>query len=264
MLRGQVHAIAWLLTRGSVTVAYPGEGQVRCGTGQWLFHKGAQGQQTFAAGTEIISIRFDVQHPHGLPLFERKETVVVEEKAAPELKKIALELIGILDVYRNGRDRYVPKGEIPPLDFFRVESANCAWIAAYIDIMISHGQPMTSGSIEDPRVKKAMDLLNRIDTSQKQVESDVARACGLSMNRLNGLFRQELGQTIGGYYGQRRLRLARIALLDTRKQIKEIAFELGFSTAAHFSNWFTTRQHCSPNEYRRQLPDVTAKTPPPA
>lgn len=261
-LNGNVHAMAWLLARGSVEISYAGEMPVRYQPGQWIFHKAVEGRQSFDGGTELISIRFDILHPYGLPLFQREDTIVVDATKTPRLAENAREMVSILDAYRNCRELSVPHRELAPQDYFRVEAAFCAWIAEYMGVMLAQGQTPTSGTIEDPRVRQVLEMLNRHNMSTKLVEPEIARACGLSLNRLNELFRRELGQTIGGFYAQRRLRLARMALLDTRKQVKEIAYELGFGTAAHFSNWFAKHQHCSPNEYRRQQPGGTIRIRP--
>lgn len=253
-LSAGIHSLVWLLTRGSVVVEPFGEKPVRYDAGQWIMHKALSGTQQFSEDAKLISIRFDILHPHGLPLFERPETIVVEAAQAQRLTQQAETMISILDTYRNGRDRYVPRREIPPLDFFRIESAFCAWITEYIGLMLAHGQRMTSGVINDPRVRDGIDYLNRHDTRKKLVETEIAQLCGLSVNRLNTLFRQEIGRTVGEYYAQRRFRLARVALLDPSRQVKEIAFELGFRNSAHFSNWFSGRQKCSPREFRQSLP----------
>jgi len=252
-LNGTIHAMAWLLLQGSVTIDYPDEPALTYPTGKWLFLKAAGGMQNFTDDAELISIRFDLLHSHGAPLFERPETVVVDESDASELTERAHRMIAILDNFRQGRNRYVPRREISIEANFQLESHFCAWIAEYIRLMRARGQTITSGRINDERVREALLQLNRHNTQQKFVEADVARACGLSVNRLNALFRQELGRTIADYYMLRRLRLAREALLDPNKQIKEIAFELGFRSPANFSNWFTQRQKISPRDFRQKL-----------
>ena len=50
----------------------------------------------------------------------------------------------------------------------------------------------------------------------------------------------------------RRLELARHMLRETRLPLKEIAFELGFSSPAHFSNWFRGRLQTTPTAFRNQ------------
>jgi len=51
-------------------------------------------------------------------------------------------------------------------------------------------------------------------------------------------------------YDRHRLELARDALRDSAMSVKEIAFELGFNSPPHFSNWFPRRQGCAPRAFR--------------
>jgi len=78
----------------------------------------------------------------------------------------------------------------------------------------------------DHRIKEAISLL-QMDPRQKLRPIDLARQIGLSVSRLQHLFKQGMGITIVEY--QRRLRLDRACNLleTTRLSVKQIAAQVG-------------------------------------
>jgi AraC family transcriptional activator of tynA and feaB len=83
--------------------------------------------------------------------------------------------------------------------------------------------------------------------------SVAAAAAGMSVRSANALLATE-GTSLERYIIQRRLEMCRRALEDVDQastNISEIAFDWGFSDAAHFSRRFKEQFGCSPSEYRR-------------
>lgn len=253
-LNAVVHSMAWHLLKGTLEIRYPGQRPRHYRAGCWIFHEAASGLQKFSVDAELISIRFDLLYDSGIPLFNRKESVVIGESEGAALVESAEEMVRVLDRWRSDNANYVDRDTISLTDNYRLESAFYAWIAEYIRLMQANGQAITVDQFSDPRVALAIQLINHHDLQEKLHESEIARQCNLSLNRLNALFRPSLGMTVGEFYTARRLRIATQELLKTAKPIKQIAFGLGFSSPAHFSNWFNDRQHISPREFRRQAP----------
>ncbi len=81
---------------------------------------------------------------------------------------------------------------------------------------------------------------------------EVADALGVSQAHLTRLFTQHLGVSPLQYYRRLRMDVAASMLLDTNRSIKEIAWELGYSNAFHFSRSFSRYARMSPSEYRHQ------------
>src|SRR5437660_1209214 len=109
----------------------------------------------------------------------------------------------------------------------------------------------------DHRIKEAISLLE-MDPGQKLRPVDLARQLGLSVSRLQHLFKQGLGMTIVEY--QRRLRLDRACNLleTTRLSVKQIAAQVGAGDTSHFIRDFTKYKGLSPRRYR--LNSVTDRT----
>lgn len=82
---------------------------------------------------------------------------------------------------------------------------------------------------------------------------DVARAVNLSKSYLSHVFKSVTGYTIMNYLMSYRLSQARNQLLAERqKPIKQVSFENGFESEAHFSRYFKQNFGVSPSQYRKE------------
>jgi AraC-like DNA-binding protein len=84
----------------------------------------------------------------------------------------------------------------------------------------------------------------------------ISEALGVSRSTLYRLFEPLGGVT--GYIWERRLHLARAALLDPKRarRISEIAFQCGFSSEAHFSRSFRKAFNIRPSDLRSLQPSL--------
>lgn len=80
--------------------------------------------------------------------------------------------------------------------------------------------------------------------------SQLARAAGINEYKLKRGFKEMFGITVFGYLAESRLELARIDLLEARKSVTEIAFELGYSSVQHFSTAFKKKFGVAPSLLR--------------
>lgn len=85
----------------------------------------------------------------------------------------------------------------------------------------------------------------------------ISEALGVSRSTLYRLFEPLGGVT--AYVWERRLHLARAALLDPKRarRISEIAFQCGFSSEAHFSRSFRKAFNIRPSDLRSLQPSLT-------
>ena len=79
----------------------------------------------------------------------------------------------------------------------------------------------------------------------------VARAGGVSVSRLHGLFRTHHHTTPAEFLTRCRVRAARRALLTTERPIAEIAFEVGFESLSAFGDNFRRFSALTPQAFRR-------------
>lgn len=82
---------------------------------------------------------------------------------------------------------------------------------------------------------------------------DVARGVNLSKSYLSHVFKNVTGYTIMNYLMSYRLSRARTQLLEEpQKPIKQVSYENGFESEAHFSRYFKQNIGQSPSKYRKE------------
>jgi len=94
-------------------------------------------------------------------------------------------------------------------------------------------------------------LLERHHKEHRAVDF-YAKKMSMSVKSLSKTVKDELNTTIGQLIRSELVNTAK-ALLHTDVNIKEIAFELGFEEANHFSSFFKHHTESSPSEYRETV-----------
>jgi AraC-like DNA-binding protein len=82
--------------------------------------------------------------------------------------------------------------------------------------------------------------------------AQIAAASGVSLPRLNRIFRERLGATPAQYLITRRLERASTLLRDTNLPVGQIALQTGFAHQEHFSRTFSRQIGLSPRAFRRR------------
>lgn len=242
--------VAWFIKKGDVTVSYRAGAKARAKTGQWLLLRAENGRQRFTAGTRLISLRFHLRLRGGRPLFTRPHDVVVQGDGASKLQRAAQNLVAEFERVDAPGTVYVARSRLSMSDNFRIEAAFMHWLGSYVDAMLAAGEKPEAASKRDARVTKALSSIEDHPMREKFFEARLAQTCGLGINQLGRLFRAEQGMSPFAYYEERRMELAKQALMDSAAPIKEISFELGFSSPPHFTNWFTKRAGTAPRSWR--------------
>jgi transcriptional regulator GlxA family with amidase domain len=103
----------------------------------------------------------------------------------------------------------------------------------------------------DARVAEAIARMEaRLDDPEPVAR--VAKAVGLSPRRMEGLFRQYLGETPAAYALGLRLQAARRMVTDTRHPLAEVALRTGFASPSTLSRAFSRRFGVAPGVLRRR------------
>ena len=93
------------------------------------------------------------------------------------------------------------------------------------------------------------------DRLSGDVEMEIlARQVGLSRAHFFKLFKKQMGVTPNIYLNTLRSEQAIEDLLTTPKSVTDIAYDLGFSSQASFTRFFSSNVGISPSEYRRVAP----------
>jgi AraC-like DNA-binding protein len=102
----------------------------------------------------------------------------------------------------------------------------------------------------DFRVRRSLRLIQEQMSEAVEMEA-MARSVGLSRPHFFKLFKQYMGVTPNVYLSTLRSERAIDDLIQTEKSVTDIAFELGFSSQASFTRFFSSNVGIAPSEYRR-------------
>jgi AraC-like DNA-binding protein len=102
-----------------------------------------------------------------------------------------------------------------------------------------------------------LELLERqfpIDENHTEIKlraaSDFADQLNIHINHLNRSVKETCGKTTSNLIGERLLQEAKIMLKQSKWNVSEIAFSLGFTSVKHFNNFFKKHTEMSPMKFR--------------
>lgn len=95
-------------------------------------------------------------------------------------------------------------------------------------------------------IKEYLDLNYKNEVTLEQISA----ATGYSVSHVIRIFKTSFGITPYQYLLERRISTAKIYLISSCKNIKEIAYELGFNDEFHFSTIFKRKTGVSPQAFR--------------
>lgn len=102
----------------------------------------------------------------------------------------------------------------------------------------------------DKRIGRALDIMS--EHYRGEVEMDwLARESCLSRPHFFKLFKHQIGVTPNIYLNTLRSEHAIDDLLQTRKSVTEISYDLGFSSQASFTRFFAANVGVAPSDYRK-------------
>ncbi|MEM1362988.1 MAG: AraC family transcriptional regulator [Pseudomonadota bacterium] len=109
----------------------------------------------------------------------------------------------------------------------------------------------------DFRVRRSLQLM-RDNLSADIAMEGLAREVGLSRPHFFKLFKKHVGVSPNIYLNTLRTEHAIEVLTGTDKTVTEIAYDLGFSSQASFTRFFSSNVGIAPSEYRRVAIDANA------
>lgn len=83
--------------------------------------------------------------------------------------------------------------------------------------------------------------------------SELAHMLHITPNHLNKTVKMHLGKSAQSIYNEILLQEAKVLLLQTSKDISEIAFDLGFNDSSYFGKFFKKLTFQTPLEYRKMI-----------
>ena len=107
-----------------------------------------------------------------------------------------------------------------------------------------------SSSCSDYRIRRSLRIMQKCISAEVEMQ-DVARAVGLSRPHFFKQFKKQLGITPNLYLNTLRSEQAIDDLINTEKTVTSIAYDLGYSSQASFTRFFSSIVGIAPSEYRR-------------
>ena len=244
---------AWFIRRGGLNLIHE-KRTIQVEPGEWIFLPEGTAQHIFTDNSHIISIHYRCQWPSGENLVRTKQGLVFRSIKYPEILSLATDLATTVrtSVPQTAPYNTYHSQQLDFRSYLRIESQFLSWLGLWSEVVQNEGAEWIKNHTEDERLYKAIRILNKHPLSQKLPELALTKETGLSIVHLNRLMLNYSGFTVRKYWENRRLNVAQDALMDTRKSIKEIAYQLDFRSDSLFVNWFKRREGISPGQYREK------------
>lgn len=239
----------WLVLRGTCTCRSE-NGAVAAKAGQWMFPPFGPRHQKFTPEARIISVSFLLHGPGGRSLFDHGIGLVIPGSEQPALEKAARKVVAVIEreFPAASNQLFLRMATLP--QHWELQGAFMDWLKAYAEAMESAEVPPAWPELPSGRFADAVQKVERHPFSQPFREAEIARLAGLSTPHLRRLFIKNIGKSPKERFEERRAKAAQALVTDSGKPLKAISVELGFSSPAHFSRWFSQRFKASPREAR--------------
>lgn len=255
LLELRTHRItAWLITRGQVRLVSDTTTLV-VKKGQWVFFCGRFQKHDFSTGAELISISLR------LPIVGegmwRHPAFVIKAAKHPVLEATAWDLVNLVQKYAPAAKAGLSHQVLTFANTARIEARSLDWVAVLMEVRQTVGLATGAGQASLPRqvhpkVSRALAKLTDTPFHEKYRENQLAQEVELSVGHLNQLFVGEIGMTPRRLRELSRRREADYRVRHSDVSLKQIALELGFGSASHFSNWFRQIFGKSPRTWRKE------------
>jgi len=254
-----MHTSCWLIRKGTVKVTTEDQ-TVHGRAGQWVFVASPTRHQAFSKHAEILSLNFDFTWPGNVQVIERPQNLVLSAADYPRLETAARKIVRLVGRVFPDAHAFLRHQPCTLNRFLKVQNLLPDWLDAYLDALADVGIYPRRLHFNDERVLKVLAELDRHPLSEPFTPVYLTALSGLSRSRLDALFVSALDTTPRRYFEKRRLEEARSLLVHTSKSVKEIAIELGFKHASHFSLWFQKHHQMSALDHRRLYQPKLAMT----
>ena len=128
--------------------------------------------------------------------------------------------------------------------------AKVCYEQSWLDIDGTGVNRFTKSGFSDYRITRSLEMMQKCISAEVELES-VARSVGLSRPHFFKLFKKQMGITPNIYMNTLRSERAIEDLINTDKTVTNIAYELGYSSQASFTRFFSSNVGIAPTEYRR-------------
>lgn len=260
-----VPAGVFFVEQGSGRIRADGK-EIAVKRGEAFFSAPGPRQHWFAPGTRLLSVGFRCLWPDERPVFRTGLNFAGKDGTKPLKRTAEAGMIHLsqlrtatLELFRRvhrGRKAVTFREAVKPATkalatWSAREAAFLAWFAVWSEVLHQNGiepEPRVAARGRRSRVEQ---LIAWLDTRPlDQTTPTLPPNFALGLRRADQLLQQHLGTSLRGHLERRRLDAARERVLAGESTLKQIAFELGFRHASHFTAWFRRQVGVSPSVYR--------------
>lgn len=236
---------------GRVVVTGEDGRRVEAGTGQWLTGSRGKGRVDITDDAHILSIHFLCQWPNGENLFGREiEARMIEDRDCPMLRRRC-------EVLERAVRKWHPSAQVGYAhetstyqSFLKHQALFVNWLMNWCEAMTARGCIPAYGGGDDDRLTRVVRRLNEAPLAKGFPRDALKTEARLSGGHLDLRFQQSFGLSPWRYWERRKLEHAKHRLLQENVRVKQIAYELGFKSDAHFVSWFRRLTGETPGGFR--------------
>jgi AraC-like DNA-binding protein len=235
---------------GGVEVRYPSHRVIGL-PGDCLFIPPGFERQIIRPGTRLLSIAIEfggtvdelLTNVHSTRLPKSVSVTII--RSIHQLRRL---LTGLGVVTRTAQ--HLDMQRLALSEYGRLQAALWTIVGTVLDHTHAPTDGTNAATAVDPRFRRLLMELTSGAGRPFPDTKELSRLVGLSWRRIEQLFQSELRCSPKVAHDRLRAREACRRLNDRECPIKFIAFSLGFSSAARFSQWFTRQTGRSPLNFR--------------
>jgi AraC-like DNA-binding protein len=242
----------WWLREGSAEIEHGGA-RLRLGPGDWIFFPSSwKRTHRLPPSARLLSLGFELAWPHGAPVLQMDAPLRGRDDA--DLRRLGERVArAVADPDRAYADPLSQRRLSLPA-WLEARAALCALAARLVESALAAGARLAPSAPPDPRLAHVLADLDAAPRAGPLPYARWSATGGLGRVQLDRLARRHLGLSLRAWRDARLEREIRHRLSAGRASMKELAADLGFADAAHFTHWVRRRLGAPPARWRESGP----------
>ena len=114
-------------------------------------------------------------------------------------------------------------------------------------------KPKGINNIEDGRYKQVIDFVDKNFANPLLNTKLIAKELGYSVRQITRLVRSAKGCSFKTYLNEVRIQTSKEYLKNTKLNVSEIAFKVGYNNVSHYNRVFKQSAGMSPSDFRKKF-----------
>ncbi|MDA3873157.1 MAG: AraC family transcriptional regulator [Kiritimatiellae bacterium] len=227
----------WLIHRGSVEVSTGTHRLCACAGQGMIVGPGPRGQE-FSRDIDFHSFSFFANWPDGKSLLGSGLPCFFDLSGRSLIQRLD-RMNTLFESFSPQHGFFSFQESVSLKQYLLIQQEFQGILLELLPILERNGIQVTERKELDARVIRAIDYMEHPPNPSEPVTlAALAKSCGVSPSHLDRLFRNELGNSPMAWYQNHRFLRARYLLHLGEMPLKQVGYELGFKSIAHFSSWY--------------------------